>query len=462
MPIEEAIYVYEMNRNIKAVIDTPHGRTEEIQIDEAVRQGTIFGTTMCGVSINRINKMGRPDPLILHESIEIECPIFVDDISGMGKATRIENIGEKMAGLETTKKVQFNNNKDKTEYLIQKNSKEKIEEVGIKVMKGEVGRTKEYKCLGDYYDETGNNEIKIQKKMEKANFMAFEVKRRGAYATVGRADMSVQLLLLDTVIKETLLANTETWCNITNKEEAMITSKHHSVLCILFGQPKSTPYFGILGETGIWPYKYIIKYKMLMFLHHIVHSSDDRMAKRIILRQQQMLEEHNKRRTWYFELNEWIEVMKIDISIRTKELENKTKSKWKKELKEKLAGAIEREFQDETEQKTKLRFQRNKLFQREEYVQQCNAEMVQRIMKIRLNMVECKSNFKGKYSDTTCLVCDKEETTEHLFECEHYKQYTGIHNELEELKMESTEWLIKAARKMDVIQELRLQHTEQR
>ena len=98
MPIEEAMYVYEMNRNIKAVIDTPHGRTEAIQIDEAVRQGTIFGTTMCGVSINRINKMGKPDPLILHESIEIECPIFVDDISGMGKATRIENIGEKWQG----------------------------------------------------------------------------------------------------------------------------------------------------------------------------------------------------------------------------------------------------------------------------------------------------------------------------------------------------------------------------
>ena len=69
-------------------------------------------------------------------------------------------------------------------------------------------------------------------------------KEGGAYTAVGRADMSVQLLLLDTVIKQTLLANTETWCDITPKEEAMITSKHHSVLCIIFGQRTSTPYWG--------------------------------------------------------------------------------------------------------------------------------------------------------------------------------------------------------------------------
>ena len=82
--------------------------------------------------------MGQPDPLILHETIEIECPIFVDDVSGMGRAARIENIGNKMAGLETTKKVQFNNKEDKTEYMVQKNNREEAEEIKIEVLKGAV------------------------------------------------------------------------------------------------------------------------------------------------------------------------------------------------------------------------------------------------------------------------------------------------------------------------------------
>ena len=150
MPVQEALYIYEMNKNITAVVDTPHGMTEEFNIEEAVRQGTIFGPTMCGVSTNRINKMGQPDPLILYETVEIGCPIYVDDMSGMGSKSRIENVGRKMAGLETTKKFVFNNEEDKTEYMVIKNSKEKQEKAEIVVRKGEIGETVEYKCLGDF------------------------------------------------------------------------------------------------------------------------------------------------------------------------------------------------------------------------------------------------------------------------------------------------------------------------
>ncbi len=105
-----------MNNNIKPVVDTPHGLRSEFLIEEAVRQGTVFGSTMCGVSTNRINKMGQPDPLILHGSIEIGCPIYVDDITGMRTNKQIENTGRKMSGLEVIKKFQFNNKEDKTEY----------------------------------------------------------------------------------------------------------------------------------------------------------------------------------------------------------------------------------------------------------------------------------------------------------------------------------------------------------
>ena len=450
--------MYEMNRNIKAIVDTPHGRTEEFEIEEAVRQGTIFGPTLCGVSTNRINKMGLPDPLILYESIEIECPIFLDDMSGMGTAKRIENVGMKMAGMEVTKKFQFNNDQDKTEYMVMKNNKKEEEKVVITVRKGEIGRTKEYKCLGDNYKETGSNESKIRKKMEKAKFMAHEVRRRGAYTAVGYANMSVQLLLLDMTVKPTLLANTETWCNITSAEEAMITSHHHEVLCILFGQPRSTPYWGILGETGIWPYKYVIIYKKLMFLHHIINSDEDRIARRMAERQEEMMDE-NRNGTWYSEL--WHQVHPMGIATSTEQLREVSKSVWKKEIKKKLGIQIAKEYYEEAQKKTKLRFLRNKQFQMEEYVDVCDAETVARIMKIRLNMVECKMNFKGKYEDTQCLVCDQQETTEHLLQCEYYKQFTGPHAEVVgKMDKGSKNWLEKAARVMDIIQEIREQHEE--
>ena len=293
--------------------------------------------------------------------------------------------------------------------------------------------------------------------MEKAKFMAFETKRRGAYTTVGRANMSVQLLLLDMTVKSTLLSNTETWCEITKKEEDMITSYHHEILCIIFGQPRSTPYYGIIGETGIWPYKYVVVYKKLMFLHHLIHSSDDRIAKMVVLKQQQMMMEEKKNNTWFAELYHRVAPMKIDIKIEV--VEKKKKSSWKKELKKKLGEEIEREIQELAKQKTKLRFLKEKPFEREDYVETCHAEMVGKIMSIRLNMVDCRANYKNNSADVKCVVCDEIETTEHLLECQYYETILGTINMAKgDRKMNSTEWLIKAARRMDFIQEIRKQH----
>ena len=64
VPVEEAMYIYGMNRNIEAEVDTPLGKTEPINIKEVVRQGTIYGTTLWGISTDRINKMGRAEYVV--------------------------------------------------------------------------------------------------------------------------------------------------------------------------------------------------------------------------------------------------------------------------------------------------------------------------------------------------------------------------------------------------------------
>ena len=150
--------------------------------------------------------------------------------------------------------------------------------------------------------------------------------------------------------------------------------------------------------------------------------------------------------------------MNIDIKIQN--VEKRSKSEWKKEIKEKIQRKVEEEFHEETLTKTKLRHLRNKPFAMEDYVASCDAETVGRIMRIRLNMVDTKSNYKGMYKDTSCVVCGEEETTEHLLECKYYGQFVveNIGEKVENEELCSTEWLKKAARAMDIIQEVRRQH----
>ena len=148
-----------------------------------MRQGAICGPTLCCISTDRINKMDQTPEII--KGNEIRYPTYVDDIVGAGSKERIEGMVEKMKVLESTKKFVFNNKKDKTELMIiQNNKKERIEDLEITVGKGRIERTKEYKYLGDTYNDEGNNKSKIRKRMEKAKYMAYEVKRYGSMEKV--------------------------------------------------------------------------------------------------------------------------------------------------------------------------------------------------------------------------------------------------------------------------------------
>jgi hypothetical protein len=257
VPVEEAMFMYEMNKNIVAEVDTPVGITDKIHIEEAVRQGTVLGPPLCGVSTNRLNKMGKNGAIVLGKT-EIQAPIFVDDILGMGGKKQVENVGDKMNGLETTKKFQFNNGQDKTEVIGMKFSKtQQLEEIEIEVRKGKIEKTETYKYLGDHYDEAGSNSFKIKKRMEKSNYIAHEVKRMGSPKRVGKAAAEVRLFLTETIVKPTLLSNVETWCKVGRVEDDLWRKYQYKIIRVLMEQRKGTPYWGIIAETGMWPYPYI-------------------------------------------------------------------------------------------------------------------------------------------------------------------------------------------------------------
>ena len=57
--------------------------------------------------------------------------------------------------------------------------------------------------------------------------------------------------------------------------------------------------------------------------------------------------------------------------------------------------------------------------ERKDYLHIQNKATVINIMKIRLNMIDVKNIYKGKYkNDLICPICKREnDTTEHLFQC---------------------------------------------
>ena len=77
--------LYEMNRETDVIIKTQVGNTDNIQIKEVVKQGTIIGPIMCCAETSTVNSIGE-EVKYRYGKINIGMPVFMDDIATAGKA----------------------------------------------------------------------------------------------------------------------------------------------------------------------------------------------------------------------------------------------------------------------------------------------------------------------------------------------------------------------------------------
>ena len=102
-----------------------------------------------------------------------------------------------------------------------------------------------------------------------------------------------------------------------------------------------------------------------------------------------------------------------------------SKSKWKKQVKEKIGKLIEERTKQEMTNKTKARTIIEDKWERKKYLQKCDSETIKEGIKIRPDIWEVSCNCKRDNTDIKCPLCKKsEDTTEYVLECEKDKKFT--------------------------------------
>ena len=101
----------------------------------------------------------------------------------------------------------------------------------------------------------------------------------------------------------------------------------------------------------------------------------------------------------------------------------------------------------------KLRFIKDDTFKKKEFIMEGEHDEARKMMKIRLNMIETKSNFKGNFrnGDYKCPLCKNEnDETEHLYECQEIENV--IDKKKTTIKSISSEKLTEQRRVMKYIE----------
>ena len=133
-----------MNKETDVIIKTPVGNTDNIQVKEVVKQGTIFGPIMCCAETSTVNSIGE-EVKYRYGKINIGMPVFMDDIATAGNTEHIRKGINNCAKMENEKKISFGIKK--TNNMIVKTGREE-EEINEIVKAGRIQRTNKCKYLG--------------------------------------------------------------------------------------------------------------------------------------------------------------------------------------------------------------------------------------------------------------------------------------------------------------------------
>ena len=129
-----------MNKRCKITINTSFAGNYEIE--ETVKQGTTYGSTMRYVTIAWVNHIGEKASCKYRDTYT-EIPVFMDDISAIGDAEEIRKGMKIYRKMETLKKFEYG--LKKTRIMVVRTRKEEVERIDKRVQQSPVLETDRYK-----------------------------------------------------------------------------------------------------------------------------------------------------------------------------------------------------------------------------------------------------------------------------------------------------------------------------
>ena len=186
--------LYEINKTTEIVADTTNGNTKSIEITQIVKQGSVFGPTMCCAMTAKVNDVGERVEY-KHGEIEIGMSIYVDDISVAVGPEKVKKGMRKCARMEVENKIKYS--LSKTKYMVVRTGKKKEGDISEQVNVGNIQRTRKYKYLWITANEEGNLKGHIEGLKQKCEAISREIGIIGSRNQVGKEEIRVQSKLFE-------------------------------------------------------------------------------------------------------------------------------------------------------------------------------------------------------------------------------------------------------------------------
>ena len=403
--------IYHINKKAILKIKTPMGLTEECEIGETLKQGSVLASSLAALHTDSVNRLfNHRENGVIYGDMKLNQLLFQDDILKIeDSAEKLNNANHVYTWFGKINSMKFHEEKS----MFMTNSKNST---NIQLSNNNLNQAENYKYLADFITPTGS--------------LQYTIKERKNQILGITAELSTIISLIDqqglhilatkryhqAIILPKLLTNAEAW-SPTPIEMKELEIVQNITLKRLMRLPQGTPSKGLLNELGLWSIKNIILQKKLMYLHKLINYKQENLARKVFMTQ---ISQPGK--TWWSAIKEEAEVAKIKLDL--EELQKISKNQWKKIVNESIQKVQSREFQEWS--LTSKKCHNLKPQQKcHTYLQDLNKEDAMTILKERLKITPVKSYYKNMYGDQLCRICKSQiETTKHLIKCSQQKEAT--------------------------------------
>ena len=397
--------IYLMNKDNKLIPLTELGKCKEIEVEEMIKQGSVLGAVISALTIDSLTRIienhGKSWEI---GGAKMNPLLFQDDIFAANRTSDIKETVKIIETFQNLKRLQFH--KDKTKKSILRGKRDEP----VYINGNEIERVPNHMYLGKIIEEKGKHKEDIKERLKKAKIASSISENVIIAKGLNHKRIEVGIKLLQTVIIPTMITGAETWPKTTKAEKVEINNVQTQFLARLLNVPRTTPKCALLKETGLVKITHIANLRKLEFYIELHNREETR------LEVQMRIHQEKKDMTYEKEIEELKEFYNIK-----EDLKNIEKREGKRRMKKHITKKNEEEIDEEIRKGKKA----NKINEmNNDYMTKLNFREARMIFLMKTNMIETKANYKNQSQENQiCDTCEKqEETTQHLLECEGYRE----------------------------------------
>ena len=269
--------------------------------------------------------------------------------------------------------------------------------------------------LGDVIQTNGKNDLNIKARTEKGHGAVNQIVKLLEELCLGPYYYQAANVLRNSLLLSSLLSNSESWYNLTQKDVINLESIDEILLRKIFSSPSTTPKELLYLESGNIPIRFCIMARRLNFLWYILNEEEHTLIKQFFNAQ---INNPVK--------NDWVSTVQkdlqdLDIKMNLEEISVMSKVTFKELVKSKVKSkALEylQKLQQKHSKSINLHFESLEL---QEYLKpegNMTIQMKAFVFSLRSRMVDVKCNYKVGKTDLKCRKClIVDEDQEHLLNC---------------------------------------------